>query len=195
MFNSFSEFQDVHSPLSEYLTAFQCIGCNGGYFALIASMGGPTPHKYNSDIEKSANYKIVKEYPKPEAAKAPEYLPPNIQNFFLQAANSLKGGNLDASAMMSRKVLEVAVKALGQPGKGTLYVRIEELHKQGKVTNDLKDWAHIIRDEGNVAAHEEKPVAPEFAEELLSFTELFLMYTFTMPGMIKAKKGISEDDS
>jgi hypothetical protein len=46
-----------------------------------------------------------------------------------------------------------------------------------------------------VAAHEEKPVAPEFAEELLSFTELFLMYTFTMPGMIKAKKGISEDDS
>ena len=98
--------------------------------------------------------------------------------------------------MMSRKVLEVAVKQLNPVGKGSLYERIEQLAAKYIITSDLKDWAHIIRDDGNVAAHEENPIDEPFATELLSFCEMFLMYTYTMPNMIKSKRantGVSEE--
>tara|TARA_B110000027_G_C16051603_1_gene270191 strand:- start:547 stop:843 length:297 start_codon:yes stop_codon:yes gene_type:complete len=90
--------------------------------------------------------------------------------------------------MMSRKVLEVSVKRLNPAGEGNLYRRIEELASSGAITEELKDWAYIIRDNGNEAAHEEEPVTAEFATELLSFSEMFLMYTFTMPGMVAARR-------
>lgn len=138
---------------------------------------------------------LVAEYPAPQSIEAPQYLPKSIQSFFIQAAHTLKSGILDASAMMSRKTLEVAVKKLHPEGTGNLYNRIEKLHDLGIITSELKNWAHVIRDDGNEAAHEEDPVTPEFADELLSFTELFLMYSFTMPGMIESKKGKSKENA
>jgi hypothetical protein len=149
---------------------------------------GNSPVNHSGNLEENPNLKLIGEYPEALAVEAPRYLPGNIERFYIQAANSLKSGSHDASAMMSRKVLEVAVKTLNPQGNGTLYKRIEQLHTSGQITDDLKDWAHIIRDDGNDAAHEEEPVSPEFASELLSFAELFLMYTFTMPGMVNAKK-------
>ncbi|MBU4010519.1 MAG: DUF4145 domain-containing protein, partial [Proteobacteria bacterium] len=139
------------------------------------------------------NMSIMEEYPKPITLETPQYLPTNIESFFIQAAESLNNKNFDASSMMSRKVLEVAVKSLNPSESGNLYSRIEQLHSQGKITDDLKDWAHIIRDDGNEAAHEAEPVNLAFADELLSFTKLFLLYTFTMPEMVKNKKGLSEN--
>lgn len=178
-----------------YLTAFRCGNCHSGYFAEIEFSQGHTPHKTSGNIDQAKGLSIVTEYPEPHEIVAPQYLPENIHFFFVQAANTLNSGSLDASAMMSRKTLEVAVKKLHPEGIGNLYNRIEKLHNLGLITNELKDWAHVIRDNGNEAAHEEQPVTPEFADELLSFAELFLMYTFTMPGMVEAKKGRSEDQT
>ena len=84
--------------------------------------------------------------------------------------------------------MEVAVKMLDPEGSGNLYNRIEKLEKTQLITPNLKDWAHIIRDDGNVAAHEEQPVTKEFAEEIFSFAEMFLMYSFTLPNMIKERR-------
>jgi hypothetical protein len=39
-----------------------------------------------------------------------------------------------------------------------------------------------MRDEGNDAAHEEQ------AQDLHNLTEVFLMYVFTLPGMIKERR-------
>lgn len=169
-----------------------CGGCHRGYFVEVESKGNPNPHEYTGDIDRYINATVVKEYPPPEELAHPLHIPSPLDNFFLQASKSLRQGNSDASAMMSRKVLEVAVKKLNSGAKGNLYERIEGLEKQGVITRDLKEWAHLIRDDGNTAAHEEEPVSLEFAKELLSFTEMFLMYTFTMPGMIQERQK-SED--
>ena len=67
----------------------------------------------------------------------------------------------------------------------TLKPRIDWLHSQGDLTDDLKAWAHLIRDEGNDAAHEEDPYTPEEAQDLHDLTEVFLMYVFTIPGKIR----------
>ncbi len=186
---SFTSYAEVIRPNTRvFVTPFYCGNCYGGYIAEIEAHVKPSGHNLDGNIEATTNYIIINEYPLTEATNSPEHLPENINKFFLQAANSLKAENLDASSMMSRKVLEVAVKTLNPEGKGSLYNRIEQLADLGKITEELKDWAHIIRDDGNEAAHEEEPVTLEFANELLSFGEMFLMYTFTMPGMVASRR-------
>jgi len=187
---SFSAYAQMENPNKQrvFTSAFYCENCYGGYIAEIKCPTSNLPTSTNGSLEGNPNFQIEKEYPLPKSVKAPNNLPQNIENFYLQAANSLKSGSHDASAMMSRKVLEVAVKSLQPDGSGNLYRRIEALSDTGLITEELKDWAHIIRDDGNEAAHEEEPVTPEFAEELLSFAEMFLMYTFTMPGMVAERR-------
>lgn len=175
-----------------FTVALRCGGCHEGYIATFSCAAGNSPHNTQGNLETTHYISLINEYPQAIATEAPRYLPENIERFYLQAADNVKTGNCDAASMMSRKVLEVAVKKLNPQGSGTLYKRIEQLHSSGQVTDSLKDWAHIIRDDGNDAAHEEEPVTPQFADEILSFTELFLMYTFTMPGMVDAKKSNSE---
>lgn len=190
-FIAFGEHKKVGTD--RFTTAFRCTGCNGGLFAIIKVTAGVTPIEYPADIDDNPNSAIQKTYPEFVEKKAPQHLPNNIESFFLQAARSLDGKNYDASGVMSRKALEAAVRKLKPKGKGKMYQRIEALEQEHLITPDLKDWAHIIRDDGNDAAHEEEPVSAEFAKELLGFTELFLMYTFTMPGMVKAKKRVDNE--
>lgn len=185
-FITFGECVKTHTNI--FTTALFCAGCFGGICAEIERMAGESPCNYHGDIDDNQHMVVRRWYPLPEQAKAPKHLQANVEKFFLQAVDSLKNKNYDASAMMSRKSLEVAVKTLAPGLSGNLYNRIEQLAQQNLITPDLKDWAHIIRDDGNVAAHEEEPVSPEFAQELLSFTEMFLMYTFTMPALVKERR-------
>ena len=62
--------------------------------------------------------------------------------------------------------------------------RIDWLHAQGKLTDGLKSWAHLMRDERNDAAHEEAPYGEEEAKDLRDLTEVFLMYVYMIPGKI-----------
>ncbi len=187
---SFSSFSEIQKPNNRYLfvTSFYCGNCYGGYIAEILSKSGSSVHSTKGNIQNNESFLIEKGYPLPKNISTPKYLPKNINTFFLQAMSSLQSKNFDASSIMSRKVLEVAVKTLNPNGEGSLYKRIEQLSELGKITVELKEWAHIIRDNGNDAVHEEEPVTPEFAEELLSFSEMFLMYTFTMPGMVASRR-------
>ena len=188
---TFTSFAEVCHPLrtNVSLVAFWCGGCRSGYFAEIRRDSNITPHQYPADIEadQAAHLTIMAEYPEAQVIEAPRHLPENIESFYLQAVKSLKSGNYDAAAMMSRKVLESAVKKLNPSASSNLYKKIEALHGSGKITDDLKEWAHIIREDGNEAVHEDAIASEEFANELISFTELFLMYTFTMPGMVQER--------
>jgi len=190
-FNSYGEVIRINTKT--YITAFFCSGCYGGIIAEIKHEPGSSPFNYSGNIDASKHLRVLKIYPSAIETKAPGYLSENLKNFFLQAATSLESKNYDAAAIMTRKVLEVAVKVLDAEGSGDLYNRIESLSDKNLITQDLKDWAHAIRDDGNTAAHEETPVSKEFAEELLSFAEMFLMYTFTMPNMIKDRRHSDTD--
>jgi len=185
-FITFGEVQKVDKH--QYTVGLYCAGCYGGIVAEFRYKGGTTPVEYLGNLREHKTLELIKIYPVAAQTQSPKYLPENLDKFYQQAATTLSSANYDASAMMSRKVLEVAVKVLDSDGEGSLYKRIEKLAKKSLITNDLKDWAHIIRDDGNAAAHEEEPVSKAFAQELLSFAEMFLMYTFTMPNMIKERR-------
>ena len=174
---------------THYLVPMVCSGCNSGLFAEVQHFWGPTPHQIMGNIDSNTEAcKILDTYPEPADSEAPEHVPSNIASFYIQAENSLKQNSYDASAMMSRKVSEVATKTLDPDGRGNLYQRIEKLYVDKKITSSLKEWAHIIRTDGKEAAHEVEPVSATHAQELLDFCELFLMYTFTMPKMISIKQ-------
>lgn len=190
---AFRSFSGSLCDQGTWLIALQCNGCHRGYMVEVKSDNGFNPHEHNGNIEYKHGYQIIGEYPMEIQKNIPEYLPENIAKFYSQAITAFKGDSYDSSAMMSRKVLEVSVKSIHPEGAGSLYKRIESLAKEGIITNDLKEWAHIIREDGNESAHEEEPVTKEFAESILSFTELFLLYVFTMPGMVNSRKPVLDE--
>jgi hypothetical protein len=131
---------------------------------------------------------ITAVFPELPPSKAPEYLPDNVKRFYLQGEDSLARSNYDAAGMMFRKALDAGLKKLHAEGSGSLQRRIDSLPAETGVTPAMKEWAHQIRHLGNDAAHEDEPFLEDEAKSLQSFTELFLTYAFTLPGMLKARK-------
>lgn len=126
--------------------------------------------------------------PKPKTPAAPELLSDEITNLFIQADASLIANRFDAAAMTFRKTLEVALKQQWPMLTGTLANRINQIAERHEITPGLKDWAHAIRLDGNTAAHETDPVSRDLAQNIRDFTELFLIYTFTLPLMLEQRK-------
>ena len=110
----------------------------------------------------------------------------------------LQRGDADAAGMSFRKALDAAtrhrIKAVTNlPGLEAvlgckLKPRIDWLHAEAKLTDELQAGAHLMREEGNDAAHKEEPYTPEEAKDLRYLTEVFLMYIFTIPGKIAERQ-------
>ena len=94
---------------------------------------------------------------------------------------------------MFRKALDTALKSKFPDTKGRLVKRIQKLTEEHKLTPNLAEWADQVRLGGNDVAHEEDSFSQEAAKELASFTELVLLYLFTLPGMMaKAQASTSK---
>lgn len=130
-------------------------------------------------------------FPKVGEPEAPDHLPDNVHAYFLEAAANVKSGPNAAGAMF-RKSIDVALSQVAPEAKGTLYARIDQAAEQDKITNDIAEWAHQVRLEGNDAAHSEDPFTPEEALQLHKFTELLLMYLFTLPGMLAERRAAND---
>ncbi len=119
-------------------------------------------------------------------------MPDNVSRFFKQGLDGL-GGNYDSAGAMFRKALDVGLKEKFPELKGVLFNRIEKAVKAGNLTTDFGDWAHHIRLEGNDAVHDNDPYTEEEARDLHVFTDLVMRYLFTLPGMLKDRRGESAD--
>jgi hypothetical protein len=62
------------------------------------------------------------------------------------------------------------------------------MRDQGFITKDLAEWAHEIREVGNDAVHKSTPFSEKDAKDIAKFTEIFLMYVFTLPGMLAERR-------
>lgn len=164
----------------------RCNGCSYPRAILVLSRKGLS--KLTGEISLFEEIEILADYPERVQTTAPEHTPDRVANLFLQASKSLESGHPDASGSMSRKSLDVATKDLGAPRDVWLKARITWLYQQHRLTEQLKDWAEIIKDDGNSAVHDEAPFTIAEAKELLDFTELFLTYVYTLPGKISARQ-------
>jgi hypothetical protein len=88
--------------------------------------------------------------------------------------------------MSFRRALEMATKEKLPNHKGTLKERIDALAAAYAITADLRDFAHQIRIDGNDAAHDYDFTELE-AKDIGEFARLFLMYLYSLPGMLAAR--------
>lgn len=175
------------STIRHFLIPFVCNSCSQMVVADVSSPWDPT-RRYKGNIANWPDIKVNKIYPQPLVASPLPHLPDKIQSVYLQAKNSVFRKCPDAAGAMARKTLEMTCKHIDGSYNGTLFKHIDYLHSKGLITKDLKEWAHTIRLEGNNAAHGEALISEEDSEDILNFTEMFLMYTISMPEMVRLKR-------
>ena len=124
----------------------------------------------------------------------PTHTPEDVGNYFRQGRDSLQDGRWDAAGMMHRKAVETGLKVKfpDYDGHDNFKARIKEAEKKGKLTSELAEWANHIRGLGNDAAHE--TFTEKDARTLDHFTELMLIYLFTLPGRLHAARKQAEGE-
>jgi hypothetical protein len=128
---------------------------------------------------------VIEEWrPTPPSPDVPAHLPEIVARAFSEAEQLRIAGFRGPAGNAYRRALEAALKTVDSALKGTLYARIEKLTSEGMLTANMRDFAHRIRTLGNEASHETPVVEDDEIDNLAIFTKLFLMYQFTLPGML-----------
>lgn len=138
----------------------------------------------------------------PGAAKCPEYVPPEIENSFNEAARCLAVSCNDAAGTMFRKTLDRATRALISVEPESvdkadpeyiawkvfkdLRLRLNWLFDRGLLPGTLSALASCVHQDGNDAAHADETIGPEAAVDLQDFTASILETLYTGPGRIAA---------
>lgn len=174
-----------------FLALFQCQNCHQG---IVVELQGPnTPH-WLAGQAPFVDIRIVEYWPKPTKNEVPVHVPQNVERYYIQGLNALRRHDYDAAGVMFRKSLDMGVKQLHPEGRGNLKNRVNSIPPEIGITQAMKDWAHIIRDDGNDAAHEAEPFTKEQAEAMEAFTETFLTYAFSLPNMVKERRAATKSD-
>ena len=174
-----------------------CGRCNRGSLVSIECPGTENPlelpEEFHGRIFDADSCEIL---PKLGTVEVPAHTPANIEKFFRQARQSLEIAAWDAAGAMCRKVLEVSLKHKfpDHPRDLKLVARIRKAEKQGSLTRDLARWADEIRHFGNDAAHEDDPFSEHEAKEVDQFTEMMLIYLFTLPGRLLLARAARDDE-
>ena len=138
-------------------------------------------------------------FPQPSEPVPPPDTPDDVAKPFINGLTALSVGLIDSAANSFRTTLEKATSHLLERlgtghqdhAKKSLYDRIEFLRDNHLITPSLCDWAHIIRDLGNMGTHGDPEFSESQATELKNFTEQFLYYVFTMPAQVESIRGNS----
>lgn len=204
-FNLAMEVASASKPSNvyrKYRVLMLCTGCDEAVVGVFHTMAiTPETTQYSPagcPIDPlKMGWALANSYPKPQPSQCPSHTPDALRRIFLQAANASKRHDPDASGAMSRKVVDVSTQQLlGEEAKkyNNIQGRINALADAGKLTLDLKDWAHQVRLGGNDAAHDLDPFTQEEADELLDFAELYLTYVYTLPGRLKERRERAEKE-
>lgn len=108
------------------------------------------------------------------------YLPRSVKNAF-EAALKVKNIDTSISLIALRRTLEMVCIDKGERN-GTLYDKLKALSEKGILPPILDDMAKVLRELGNIAAHEEGVNFDQYdLENLYEFTETILNYLYKYP--------------
>lgn len=192
-------FGDTGKPGGLFSVGFICRSCAEPTVANIRSRNGHSPTAFANNygdvvVPGHANFSLIDYFPQIKSFAAPEKTPERSAKFFVESKDNLQRGNYETSVMLCRKVIDIATREiLGEESKKEqLSQRISMLHAKGLITEQMKNWAHIVRIDSNGAVHSDEEFTKDEAEEILGFTEVFLIYSFSLPAMVEANKQSKE---
>lgn len=151
-------------------------------------------NKFIATSDKVVRGKVISIYPEQKKVTAPLYLSDIVSKNFKEAKELFNQKYFNPSAMTSRRTIDLATKELLPTDTGMLNGRIKNLLINNIITQQLSEWADIIRLDGNSANHAFEDFTEEQAGQLLDFTEMFLMYAFTLPKMVAIKRESSNEN-
>ena len=186
------EFKCVKHPSQWWDTLAICGQCSRGVLATFATPRNNPPIGLINGGGGLA--KLISISPERPDTNAPKHTPPNVSAFFKQGKENEASGHWDAAGAMFRKALDTGLKAKfpEMNRSWSLKKRIEAAAADHRLTSELAEWAHQIRDLGNDAAHEEEPFLEGEARDMAAFTDLVLQYMFTLPGALQAARQKTE---
>jgi hypothetical protein len=127
-------------------------------------------------------------YPQPLPSPTDDKIPELIRNDLNEAKICYSVKAYRASAVMSRRAMQSACIDKGAT-KDKLVEQLHELAANRVITNDLKEWADVVRWVGNDAAHPDKqPVTEKDAEDILKLSEQFLHVIYVAPAIAKEQR-------
>ncbi|CAH3843576.1 DUF4145 domain-containing protein [Klebsiella pneumoniae] len=188
--------KEAHLKPRFFSLVFQCNSCFRLVIAEVETTvyGGPEAYAkgqlYPVIVNKHPEFKVSLCYPSQKPISAPESTPERAAKFFIEAKEDFARGRYETSAMNCRKVIDIATKSLHLGDEDKLVRRISALRATGLITQEMADWAHIIRIDTNGAVHSDEEFTKEEVDQLLKFTEVFLTYSFTLPAMVATKREI-----
>ncbi|EEU2709897.1 DUF4145 domain-containing protein [Escherichia coli] len=190
---------------SFFNVAFTCRSCGLGGMAIVQipsdKYHGPLEESQKDDcnimITTNSAYRLKKVFPLIKKPVAPEHVPSDIARCYIQAETFFRSGHYDLPVILCRKALDISTKQIlgNEAGKESLSQRITMIYGKGLISEQMKEWADIIRLDGNKAVHTNEAFTPDEASQILSFTEMFLVYAFTLPAMVAARREQKRSDS
>ncbi len=126
-------------------------------------------------------------YPEPQPSSTDTRIPGLMREALVEAKQCLSVGALHASATMSRRAIEAACDDKGATAYH-LGQKVKELADKHVITQDLKEWADVVRLVGNDGAHPlNDPVSREDAVAILELAEQFLHVIYVAPAIARAQ--------
>lgn len=144
----------------------------------------------------SSHLQYVDHWPKPPEPQIPAHLPKSAEKAFLQAEKNFPlEGHEEASGLMYRRALELALGEKYPDRKGTLASLIKDLVTEKILTEDLGNWATEVRLVGNEAAHAIE-VTKDDLEMMRAFADAVLKYVWTLPTQVQQRRAskLTADD-
>lgn len=183
----------ANNCLGWFSVAGQCQSCNKPVVAHVLAGDEERREiiKYLNDFDRVCQPRIekIEIFPKPELPYRPKGLKNEaVADSFVEVQKMLAENYMPHNILMNcRTILENALAELGKTKNEHLYPAIERLYKEGKITECLYKWAHIIRDLGNQSVHAMTGTKDD-AREMVEFIRIFLLYAFELPARIAEKQ-------
>jgi len=128
-------------------------------------------------------------YPRPLPSPTDKRIPEHIRKDIDEAKLCFSVNAYRACAVMARRAVQNACIDKGADKSKKLIDQIKELADKGVITNDLKEWANVVRWVGNDAAHpDKKEVIKEDAEDVLQLAEQFMHVIYVAPAIAKERR-------
>lgn len=111
-------------------------------------------------------------------------LPEKIEYAYNEARECYKSNCFTASALMCRKLLMNIAVEIGADENLKFIQYVDFLVEQNFTPPNSKDWIDHIRTEGNRATHEIEEISQERCQNLITFAEMILIFSYEFPQKI-----------
>jgi Domain of unknown function (DUF4145) len=190
---------DEERFVQERVTVFECLGCHERTAVIEELTIGNKPSGGKFRGGGTMRFRGVNWWPPASGASVDASVPDRVRGIFGEGLRCLSAKAPNAAAVMFGRTLEAivhdkggekAVKALDVSLAAALGVMVAE----GRLSQDLADWAKEVRLGRNAGGHDEPldkldDVTPEEARNLSKFLDQLLVNLYVMPARLRRAKG------